>query len=63
MQRKTTGGRVVAVGPSGHRWKEVTMQVKVGEKVISKYSGTEVKLDGKVHHSKTRRYSSRCRII
>jgi chaperonin GroES len=28
--------------------KEVTMQVKVGDKVLlSKYSGTEVKVDGK----------------
>ena len=39
---------VVAVGPGGMvDGKEVTMYVKVGDKVItSKYSGTEVKLDG-----------------
>ena len=39
---------VVAVGPGGMvDGKEVTMHVKVGDKVItSKYSGTEIKLDG-----------------
>ena len=39
---------VVAVGPGGLvDGKEVTMQVKEGDKVIySKYSGNEVKLDG-----------------
>ena len=39
---------VVAVGPGGIvDGNEVTMYVKVGDKVItSKYSGTEVKLDG-----------------
>ena len=39
---------VVAVGPGGIvDGKEVTMQVKTGQKVIySKYAGTEVKLDG-----------------
>ena len=39
---------VIAVGPGGMvDGKEVTMQVKEGQKVIySKYSGTEVKLDG-----------------
>ena len=39
---------VVAVGPGGVvDGKEVTMQVKEGQKVIySKYAGTEVKLDG-----------------
>ena len=39
---------VVAVGPGGMvDGKEVVMQVKVGDKVItSKYSGTEVKIDG-----------------
>ena len=38
---------VVAVGPGGMvDGKEVTMTVKVGDKVItSKYSGTEVKVD------------------
>ena len=39
---------VIAVGPGGIvDGKEVTMTVKVGDKVItSKYSGTEVKMDG-----------------
>lgn len=39
---------VIAVGPGGIvEGKEVTMYVKVGDKVItSKYSGTEVKVDG-----------------
>ena len=39
---------VLAVGPGGIvDGKEVPMQVKVGDKVItSKYSGTEVKIDG-----------------
>ena len=39
---------VLAVGPGGLvDGKEITMQVKVGDKVlISKYTGTEVKVDG-----------------
>lgn len=39
---------VVAVGPGGLvDGKEITMTVKVGDKVItSKYAGTEVKCDG-----------------
>ena len=39
---------VVAVGPGGIiDGKEIEMQVKVGDKVLlSKYAGTEVKLDG-----------------
>ena len=39
---------VIAVGPGGVvEGKEVKMEVAVGDKVIySKYSGTEVKLDG-----------------
>lgn len=39
---------VVAVGPGGTvDGKEVTMYVKVGDKVITgKYAGTEVKMDG-----------------
>jgi chaperonin GroES len=47
-KEKPQEAEVVAVGPGGLLdGKEVTMQVKVGEKVIiSKYSGTEVKLDG-----------------
>ena len=39
---------VLAVGPGGKvDGKEITMQVKEGQKVIySKYAGTEVKVDG-----------------
>ena len=62
VEEKTTGGiiltasaqekpqvaEVIAVGPGGLvDGKEVTMTVKVGDKVItSKYAGTEVKADG-----------------
>ena len=47
-QEKPQEAEVVAVGPGGGvDGKEVTMQVKEGQKVIySKYAGTEVKLDG-----------------
>ena len=47
-QEKPQMARVIAVGPGGLiDGKEVTMFVKVGDKVITgKYSGTEVKLDG-----------------
>ena len=47
-QEKPQQAEVVAVGPGGIvDGKEVTMNVKVGDQVIySKYSGTEVKLDG-----------------
>ena len=40
--------QVIAVGPGGVvDGKEVKMTVKVGDKVLtSKYSGTEVKVDG-----------------
>ncbi|BCJ96259.1 10 kDa chaperonin [Anaerocolumna cellulosilytica] len=46
-KEKPQQAEVVAVGPGGVvDGKEVTMQVKAGDKVIySKYSGTEVKLD------------------
>ncbi len=39
---------IIAVGPGGVvEGKEITMYVHVGDKVItSKYSGTEVKIDG-----------------
>lgn len=39
---------VVAVGPGGVvDGKEITMELKIGDKVLmSKYAGTEVKLDG-----------------
>lgn len=47
-KEKPQEAEVVAVGPGGViDGKEVVMQVSVGAKVIySKYSGTEVKLDG-----------------
>ena len=47
-QEKPQVAEVVAVGPGGIiDGKEVTMTVKVGDKVItSKYSGTEVKFGG-----------------
>ena len=46
-QEKPQEAEVVAVGPGGMVYgKEVTMQVKVGDKVIySKYAGNEVKLE------------------
>ena len=47
-QEKLQQAEVIAVGPGGVvDGKEVKMEVTVGDKVIySKYSGTEVKLDG-----------------
>lgn len=47
-KEKPQVAEVVAVGPGGVvDGKEVRMEVKVGDKVItSKYSGTEVKIDG-----------------
>ncbi|MDY3031118.1 MAG: co-chaperone GroES [Clostridia bacterium] len=43
-QEKPQVAEVVAVGPGD---KDVTMEVKVGDRVlISKYAGTEVKVDG-----------------
>ena len=46
-KEKPQQAEVVAVGPGGMvDGKEVTMQVKVGDKVIySKYAGNEVKLE------------------
>ena len=46
-QEKPQQAEVVAVGPGGViDGKEITMQVKVGDKVIySKYTGTDVKLE------------------
>ena len=46
-QEKPQQAEVIAVGPGGVvDGKEVTMTVKVGDKVIfSKYAGNEVKLD------------------
>ena len=48
-QEKPQVAEVVAVGPGTHTddGKLIPMEVKVGDKVItSKYSGTEVKVDG-----------------
>ena len=47
-KEKPQMAEVVAVGPGGIvDGKEVTMNVKVGDKVFySKYAGTEIKLDG-----------------
>ncbi len=47
-QEKPQVAEVVAVGPGGViDGKEVKMELKVGDRVlISKYAGTEVKLDG-----------------
>ena len=47
-KEKPQVAEVIAVGPGGNvDGKDVQMYVKVGDKVLtSKYSGTEVKLDG-----------------
>ena len=47
-KEKPQDAEVIAVGPGGMvDGKEVTMTVKVGDRVItSKYAGTEVKCDG-----------------
>lgn len=47
-KEKPQVAEIVAVGPGGVvDGKEIKMEVKVGDKVlISKYAGTEVKIDG-----------------
>ena len=47
-KEKPQGAEVIAVGPGGLvDGKEVTMYLKAGDRVlISKYAGTEVKVDG-----------------
>ncbi len=47
-KEKPQVAEVLAVGPGGNvDGKEIVMQVKVGDRVItSKYSGSEIKLDG-----------------
>lgn len=47
-KEKPQMAEVVAVGPGGVvDGKDIVMEVKIGDKVlISKYAGTEVKLDG-----------------
>ncbi len=62
-KEKPEVAEVLAVGPGGMvDGKEVTMTVKVGDKVItSKYSGTQVKVDGEeVHHRPSERHSGDC---
>ncbi len=46
-KEKPQVAEIVAVGPGGMiDGKEITMQVKVGDRVlISKYAGTEIKID------------------
>lgn len=48
-QEKPQMAKVIAVGPGGLvDGKDVTMQVKVGDKILySKYAGSEFKIDGK----------------
>ena len=48
VEEKPQVAEVIAVGPGGNvDGKDVEMIVKVGDKVLtSKYSGTEVKVDG-----------------
>jgi chaperonin GroES len=48
-KEKPQMAEVIAVGPGGNvDGKEIAMYVKAGQKVVySKYSGTEIKLDGK----------------
>lgn len=48
-KEKPQMAEVVAVGPGGLiEGKDVTMQVKIGDKVLySKYAGNECKIDGK----------------
>ncbi len=47
-KEKPSIAEIVAVGPGGNvEGKEIVMNVKAGDKVlISKYAGTEVKVDG-----------------
>ena len=51
-KEKPEVAEVIAVGPGGIvDGKEIIMYVKVGDKVLtSKYSGTEVKLDGQEYN-------------
>ena len=53
-QEKPQVAEIVAVGPGGVvDGKEVKMYLKVGDKVLlSKYAGTEVKLDGEDYTSR-----------
>ena len=59
-KEKPEVAEVLAVGPGGMvDGKEVTMTVKVGDKVItSKYAGTQVKVDGETPQSQCRRQNA-----
>ncbi len=49
-KEKPQQGKIIAAGPgrTDEKGKRVDMEVKVGDKVLyAKYSGTEIKLDGK----------------
>ena len=49
-KEKPQQGKVIAAGPgrTDEKGKRVDMEVKVGDRVLyAKYSGTEIKLDGK----------------
>lgn len=49
-KEKPQQGKIIAAGPgrTDEKGKRVEMEVKVGDKVLyAKYSGTEIKLDGK----------------
>jgi chaperonin GroES len=51
-KEKPQEGKVVAVGPGkyGDDGKRMPMEVKAGDKVLfSKYSGTDIKIDGVEH--------------
>jgi chaperonin GroES len=51
-KEKPQEGEVIAVGPGAKddEGKRIPMDIKVGDKVLySKYSGTEVKINGKEH--------------
>jgi len=51
-KEKPMEGKVVAVGPGkmGEDGKRIAMDVKAGDRVLfSKYSGTEIKIDGVEH--------------
>jgi chaperonin GroES len=49
-KEKPQQGKIVAAGPgrTDEKGKHIEMEVKVGDRVLyAKYSGTEIKLDGK----------------
>jgi len=51
-KEKPMEGKVVAVGPgkTGDDGKRIALEVKAGDRVLfSKYSGTEIKIDGVEH--------------